>query len=401
MSRKLALKRLSHSDLSFFKRYLDVYPASKQKGINLNARVLVGDLYQSLPASGRLPVLLSIYGPGPTVQPETLMRKIIKPTGAKNWRLNGEVVNDPVKGDTARYGLLRPDDLVLMEFFDGATEQPDRIRMILLSSTEPNDAPIHAALNVLLPATKAMIALNQSGLAAAVGATVPTGHPMQDFLTDEAELELLAAGGDVELDEPEPEPVSPAPAAGAAPAPRAARAYKPKDFNKTAKPPLSRVSAETLAKAKVSASENGEAGEELVSAYLEAEAAPGSCEWSSRINAAGPYDFKLTGTGTAPDEMIDVKTTVGPFETKFHISINELKQAASAPGAYRIYRVYDIKGQPKLRISDDIKDFAAKLFPHVQALPAGVMADGFTLKPQLLEHEFGFGPEIILPTIEE
>jgi hypothetical protein len=399
MSRKLALKRLSHSDLSLFKRYLDIHPTSKQKGINLNANVLVGALYQSMPANGKLPVQLSIYGPGPTVQPDRLMRKIIKSPGAKNWRLNGELVNDPTSGDPLRYGLLSAGDLVLMEFFDGASGNPDRIRMIMVSATEPNDAPIHSALDRLLPATKAMIVLGQSKLRRTVASVVPAAHPMQDFLTDEAELELLASGGDVELDEPEP--VSPAPVSGAATVSRPVRAYKPKDFNKTARPSLSRVSAETLAKAKVSASENGEAGEELVNTYLENEAAPGSCEWSSKINAAGPYDFKLTGSGTDPDEMIDVKTTVGPFETKFHISINELKQAASAPGAYRIYRVYDIKGQPKLRISDDIKGFAAKLFPYVQALPAGVMADGFTLKPQLLEHEFGFGPEIILPITEE
>jgi hypothetical protein len=403
MSRKLTLKRLSHSDLSLFKRYLDVHPSSKQKGINLNAKVLVGALYQSMPANGKLPVYLSVYGPGPTVQPHMLTRKIIKSPGAKNWRLNGELINDPTSGDPLRYGLLVPGDLVLMEFFDGPNGNPERIRMILVSVAEPADAPIHRVLDALLPPAKAMIVLGQGKLMRTVSGIVPPGHPMQDFLTDEAELELLAAGGEVELDEPEaePEPVVPAPTPGVAPAPRPPRVYKPKDFNKTARPSLSRVSAETLAKAKVAASENGEAGEELVNAYLENQVAAGSCEWSSRINAAGPYDFKLTGTGTDPDEMIDVKTTVGPFETPFHLSINELKQAVSAPGAYRIYRVYDIKSRPKLRISDDIKEFATKLFPHIQGLPAGVMADGFTLKPQLLEHEFGFGSEIILPIAEE
>ena len=154
------------------------------------------------------------------------------------------------------------------------------------------------------------------------------------------------------------------------------------------------MSPENLAKSRLAAAENGEAGEALVQAYLEKQAAVTACEWASRLNAVAPYDFRLTLAGA--DEMVDVKTTVGGFDTAFHLSLNELKQAVCAPGVYRIYRVYDIRGQPRLRISTDLKAFAAALWAQVQGLPAGVMADGFTLKPTLLAASFLFGPPLPL-----
>jgi hypothetical protein len=394
MSRKLALKRLSHSDLTLFKAYFDQNPGTKQKAINLNSDVLVDYFYPRLPAE--VPVQLIINGPGITTRADTLTRKIVRSAASKNRRLNGELVHNPTGSQSDRYTRLQPGDLALLEFFDGPTGYPERVSMVLVSATEPEDAMAFTSLSTYFGASpKTMLVIGEARLAGLLDGKISPGHPLQAFLTDEAELELLAEGGDVELDEPELE----APALPSVPALRRPRVYKPKDFNKSARPSLRRVTPEAMAKSKAAATENGEAGEELVNQYLCGTLESGECEWTSRRNAASPYDFMLRPA--TEQTMIDVKTTISGFDAPFHISINELKQAASAPDEYLIYRVYDVKGTPKLRISGNIRDFAAGLLMHVAALPPGVIADGFTLKPSMLVAEFNFGAEIDLSPDED
>ena len=61
MSRKLALKRLTASDLTFFEWHFRNHNAGNQKAINLNADVFVEELFRALPevsieTRGKIPI---------------------------------------------------------------------------------------------------------------------------------------------------------------------------------------------------------------------------------------------------------------------------------------------------------------------------------------------------------
>src|SRR5690349_10097613 len=121
MPRKLALKRLTASDLTLFKWHFQNHPAGKQKAFNLDANVLVGRLFPQLgePAlvpHPRYPLGLYLYGPG-LAPANNLQRKILKQQ--KNWRLNGELIDNPVENPEL-YNVLAPGDFALFEFSDGA-----------------------------------------------------------------------------------------------------------------------------------------------------------------------------------------------------------------------------------------------------------------------------------------
>ena len=70
MSRKLAIKKLKASDLSFFLPFLNRFPQAKQKGFNLDRRVIEHVLFPTLTAEvaaapdNRAPVALTFVGPG-------------------------------------------------------------------------------------------------------------------------------------------------------------------------------------------------------------------------------------------------------------------------------------------------------------------------------------------------
>ena len=119
MPAKLAIKKLSASDLTFFEWHFRHNNAGNQKAINLNADIFIKELYPSLPDNpsinnkSRLPIDLYIYGPGSS--PElNLQRKITKQVSYKNWRLNGEFVNDPESPE--RFKPLEKGDFVVFEF---------------------------------------------------------------------------------------------------------------------------------------------------------------------------------------------------------------------------------------------------------------------------------------------
>ena len=133
--KKLALKRLTKSDLTIFEWHFRNRNAGNQKSINLNADVFVSELYPSLHAvaltnGNEMPVSIGIFGPD--VKTElSLARKIIKGAAYKNWRLNGEFIFNPA-GDPERFNVLRPDDLAVMEFSGEA--HPTSLRIFLLAS---------------------------------------------------------------------------------------------------------------------------------------------------------------------------------------------------------------------------------------------------------------------------
>ena len=81
MSKKIALKKLKSSDLSFFKSYLQNNPKAKQKGFNLDNKVLGKKFFPSLKDLLRplhkkaTHVDLMIFGPG-LARGHNLARKI-------------------------------------------------------------------------------------------------------------------------------------------------------------------------------------------------------------------------------------------------------------------------------------------------------------------------------------
>src|SRR5579859_7499939 len=96
---RLALKKLTASDLTLFEWHFQNRNAGNQKAINLNADVFVDRLFPGLPEvsrdfGGRLPIDLFLYGPGMASE-LNLQRKIIKLGEYKNWRLDGETIHNP------------------------------------------------------------------------------------------------------------------------------------------------------------------------------------------------------------------------------------------------------------------------------------------------------------------
>jgi hypothetical protein len=138
MPLKLALKKLTQSDLTFFRWHFLNHPAGNQKAINLNADVFIDALYPGLQAvadrnQGRILVALHIFGPG-LEQELTLARKIVKFGSYKNWRLNGEFIDNPIDSPS-RFNLLATNDFVLFDFADD--DVPRTIRMILIARAVP------------------------------------------------------------------------------------------------------------------------------------------------------------------------------------------------------------------------------------------------------------------------
>jgi len=148
MNRKVAIKRLTASDLTLFEWHFRNRNAGNQKAINLNADVFTGILYPALPEvakarDGRLPIDLYLYGPG-LASEINLQRKIVKHGTYKNWRLDGEFIFNP-GDDPLRFNLLEPDDFVIFEFI-GET-YPEVLKAVFIANSIPTDQSIHNACN--------------------------------------------------------------------------------------------------------------------------------------------------------------------------------------------------------------------------------------------------------------
>lgn len=363
MPDKIALKRLSRSDLTFFEWQFRNQNAGNQKSINLNADVFVGELYPTMPSialtnGNEIPVSMSLFGPG--IKPEhRLARKIIKGAAYKNWRLNGEFVPNPI-GDPERYNVLAPGDFAVMEF--SGNPQPTSLRIFLLSSADPIDAPLHSALAVLLN-SRSMVSLTKAHLERAISTTgVVAEHPVNELLIDAA-IEDAALGGELGM-----------------------RAL-------LRRPSGRRLTQFDLMRARENAESTGHMGEELINGFLQSRVASGEImemKWMSAENAVAPYDFSfsLPGSGT---HKIDVKSTNGVFQPAIHISMNELREAAHSAEPYGIYRVYGLESTGGfLRVAEDVRVFAASVIESLRGISLGVVPDSFSVDPGILP----FGDEI-------
>ena len=272
---------------------------------------------------------LTIVGPDGAA-PMPLARKAI--LEGKNWRLNGELVNNPLEMPN-RFDILAPDDIAIMAA-DGEDE-PAAVNLVLFAAASAKDKPDFDALAPITGA-ESMVTTDAVQLAALL-VGLAADHPARTLLPDsefDQALEDAAVGG-------------------------ISGTEKLLELVRT-RPVTPRITAAALEKARRRAEQIGQAGEELIADLLEAEVAAGkiaSFAWSSRANAATPYDFtSIDSAGTVV--RIDAKTTTGPFGRKFHISGAEMLEAASGAGVYQIYRLYELTddGEAKLRRSSDVTD---------------------------------------------
>lgn len=369
MKSKLALKRLSWSDLSVFEWQLG---AVSQRSINLSGNVLVDQLFPALRhttrSRGWLPLNLSIFGPGGRGE-INLERKIIRNIGSRDWRLGDEIISNPYD-DSARFNALVAEDYALF-LFEGDVI-PSSATILFVSSASPEDVALHGALGQFgLSGRDSMRALEEDEIARIIARTqLPENHPLASFvLTDELQEAAIGSSAAAER--------------------LLRRAHTPA------------VSMEALRRAREQAEEIGRLGEELVAAHLERLMKAGGLsafEWVSEINAVAPMDFRISPAGT-PAERIDVKTTRGPFERSVHVSFSELKEMATeSEGPYRIYRVYEVnQSEARLRISGDLKNFAKTVIAALAALPPGTAVDAISVDPTGIS----FGDAIALAPSDE
>lgn len=355
MPRKLALKRLTASDLTLFKWHFQNRPAGKQKAFNLDTNVLVGRLYPQLgePAlvpQPRYPLDLYLCGPG-LAPANNLQRKILKQQ--KNWRLNGELIDNPVESPEL-YNILAPGDFALFEFAGDVT--PTTANVVLIAGAQPEDARLHAEFSRRF-ADGSMWVLNDDLVQEVLSeASPPAGHPLHDW-ADTSLLEDAVLGG----------------AAGteAINARRGSRSISPEDF----------MRARRIAEA------TGVAGEEFLNAYFEQECQRGNIEdfeWTASINAISLFDFRVTSTGGGI-RLVDAKSTTGVFANPLHLSFGELCKAVHGPEPYDVYRLYGVTSEgAKMRIARNIGPLMRQTLERFGTLPPEVMVDGISVRPDFL-----------------
>jgi len=363
MHRRIALKRLTASDLTLFEWQFRNRPTGNQKSINLNTDVFIDELYPSLPEiatsrNNRIPLDLSIYGPGHSGL-HNLQRKILKGSAYKNWRLDGEYINNP-DDEPERYNVLQPGDIAVFDF--SGTVVPDAAKLVLISQELDTDQVIHMELSALLGA-RSMAAVSLAQLQAVTDRLTDDAHPFHE-LTLDAELEDAALGG-------------------------------VKGITALHRSPSTRVlSRDELQRALRAAEEVGRAGEELIYQYLSEQKAKGAIldfAWASDANAVAPYDFLII----LPDKQeiaIDAKSTSGEFERPLHISTAELIEM-TGKRLYDIYRVFEVSDSGgNLCIAENVRAFADAVLKSLDQLPKGVQADSVSVDISALK----FGPALAL-----
>ncbi len=364
MKRRLALKRLSASDLTLFECHYRTTPGAKQKAFNLDRAIFIDQLYPGLPdrldiAKDRLPLDLSIYGPG-TAGLHNLQRKVLKQQ--KNWRLNGELIYSP-ENDSGRYLPLVKGDFAIIEFI-GDTE-PQSARMCLVAAAVSEDSDLHKLLNERygseLSPHKAMVPVSDEVVESV---SLVEDHPVRDFIEFDI-LEDAVLGG----------------------------AESTKQLRRRRK--ARGVGREEFERARKSAERTGRLGEELLNAWFDHEKEKGGIpgfRWESDVNAIAPYDFLLL-EGENILRSIDAKSTSGGFDNRIHISVGELEEMAFGERPYDIFRLYSVKdAYARCRIAKNVGKFAQTILDSLSGLQEGVFIDGVSIEPCRLP----FGDEFVI-----
>ncbi len=369
MIQKLALKRLTASDLTFFEWHFRHINAGNQKAVNLNANVLTGQLYPELDTiaserHNRLPIDLWITGPA-AAEPLNLQRKIIKGESYKNWRLDGELVHYP-DDMPDRFNILKPGDIALLGF-EGAL-CPHSVTLLLVAKEAEEDEILFEGLDDILGKSRMMALEGDTLDDMCRQRDVNPEHPVWQVVRDE---DLVEA------------------ALGQAPAVE----------KLLARPRYLKLSSEDLQKERQEAEKIGRLGEALMDSRLREREEAGEIEayeWTSDINAISPHDFRIKKAGAW--EKLEVKTTTKEFCRDFFVSINELRDMANGEEEYSIGRVYQASQDgAKLRYSCHLRTFGKSILDALSDLPEGVMANSVTIRPD----EEMFGEEIDLTWPDE
>jgi hypothetical protein len=364
MTQRLAIKKLTASDLTIFKWHVDHhFSGSKQKAINLNANVLVSQMYPNLPnlideKQGSISIDLHVYGPG-IAGDLNLQRKVQKKGSYKNYRLNGEVIFDP-EDNPNRFHNLQPDDIVILDFIGDL--KPESVRAVFIARTLETDKALYGALNGFLGVNIMSLISSAELETLNASANLPLDHPA-NLLILEAPLEDAALGGIEGINTLRNGP------------------YKGK------------VSRQTFEEAKKNAQQTGRLGEQLSFDYLEHLKNDGlilDVSWDADENAIAPYDLKVSESDGSIT-YIDAKSTKGSFGNTIHLSYNELLKIQDGE-RYQIYRLFDIgeKGGLLRIAGTGLTQFAASVISVFQSLPPGIQPDGISFSPTKLN----FGEEI-------
>lgn len=355
---KFAIKRLRHTDLTFFKSYFKQHTGGKQKAINLDAAVFADTFFPKLSKSNPdrpTSVFFDLTIVGPHSAPAfVLARKAL--IQQKNWRLNGEFVDDD--DNPHRFDVLAPDDLAVLAF-DGS-EEPIGVAMAVFAAASQLDQPAFAALGAIV-GNSSMVSTNVDALKAAFQG-LAADHSARLILPDAELAEDLADA-----------------AVGSTSATDAI-------VKKVAKGKvLKKITQADLEAAWHLQRKVGSDGEDLVAELFENMVIGGSIksfEHTSQINPVSPFDFTVVGTDGATC-VVEAKSTTGAFKRPFHISSAEVKAAAESEVPYLVFRLFDLKpNQAKFRRSDDIRSFAKELLK--QPLPVGVSVDCYSVSPDCL-----------------
>lgn len=353
--RKLALKRLKESDLSFFKSHFEANDQSKQKGFNLDTSVMQGGafypslktLLEPLPKKAAH-VDLIFFGPG--LSPAYQVARKVK-IDAKNLRLNGELVHDP-DGEPGRFSTVSAGDFAVFEF-DGFP-LPTEVKVVLIAKSNASDTPLHAECTKILPReSDSMREMSEADLQSLIDAASPDArHPIRDWL-DPVLLEELGSGS----------------------------AQATSEVNKRRR--ARGISAAELQAAKEAAARVGAVGEELLNGYFESgvDTTILSHVWVAQENAISPNDFSLTMVG-GEARHADAKSTSGGFATPLHLSMAEIFHVLASGIPYDIYRLYAVgESGALMRVVRDIRPQLEPLAEHLKTLPVGVRPDSFSFDP--------------------
>jgi hypothetical protein len=357
---RVAAKQLTASDLTFFAALFHrPGQRSKQKAINLNADVFVAKFYPGLrDRFTELHFGLTIVGPG-AAPPYVLSRKALRTEGAKNWRLDGELINDPADQPGRFDGLAEGDVAILA--FEG-TQQPHQVVLVLLSATA--DAELHMGVMRLaeFEGRESMRTLDEEGirdLLFRTRARYHAVHPLESLLTADSVEEAIYGA-------PEAQDVA---------------------IESDGRGVL--ISPESVRRQATTAGETGQLGEEAFERWLINEGhAESDFEWVSRTHGRAAFDFEVSRPGwerSGGPLYVDVKATRGVHASSFHMSSAELRWAATH-STYRIGRLAELTAtSAEVRILAGVSEIAGQILEALRAaLPIGVKVDSVEIAPGIL-----------------
>jgi hypothetical protein len=150
------------------------------------------------------------------------------------------------------------------------------------------------------------------------------------------------------------------------------------------------ISREILERARHNADRIGQLGEQFVHHHMTILRNRGDVEdfeWVSRANAGSAFDFWIRRDGERV--LLDAKSTETDFDNTVHVSLGELRQMSNGVERYDIYRVFEMNdATAKLRVAEDVRDWASAIIDVLDELPEGVIADNISVPPSTLH----FGP---------